>query len=670
MVRMSSPEIHPWTISCDGPVTDYTESIFSIGNGYIGVRGFSVQTARKNPSEHSIFHAGFYEPVKPGITDLVQLPDVISLRIEGIKPESVHQTLNLQTGVFLLEWQSDGLTVTTERMVSMADRQLICVRMSVRSERDRSLKIDASMDDCVANLPVHDDQMTEGRETIQLLKTTEKSFDTLEMAAIHSGRSVRFIQKQISEGIVFDTDQISVNCKAGETISIEKRIRILFDGEKANDDAADPWTANAETWKRLWKDCDIQLEASDEIQGALRWNIFQLLCNNAPEDSGFSIGARGLTHGRYKGNCFWDTDIFLLPFYCWERPEAARNLVRYRVNHLPEAQALAKKQNVSGARYPWMCAVDGTEQCESWDIGLCEVHITADVAYAVVQACGILGDRLTPEMCELLLETARYWKSRFTWEPDRQQFSCFFVKGPDEYCGAAINNTYTNYMARHNVELALRFAEHLMSEREKEEFHFFADHIKILFDEEKKLFLQDELFDRLEPLSTVREDAEPLYRTICFDRMQRYRALKQADLVQLMVLFPDRFTEQEKTAVWNTYEPLTVHDSSLSFGVHAHLASQLGLSEKAWDYFTQSLLLDLRDILHNTGHEGVHMASLGATWQALVYGMLGLWPDGDRLSAQVRLPKEIGSVDLSVRYRGHRYRIHADHASVNIEKGE
>ena len=145
-------------------------------------------------------------------------------------------------------------------------------------------------------------------------------------------------------------------------------------------------------------------------------------------------------------------------------------------------------------------------------------------------------------------------------------------------------------------------------------------------------------------------------------------ALKQADLVQLMVLFPHVFSEKEKRAVWEKYEPLTVHDSSLSFGVHAHLAFQLGLKDKGWDYFTRSLFFDLRDMLRNTGREGVHMASLGATWQALVYGMLGLWAEDGTLSAHAQLPREIKSVSLSVWYRGEKYRITADREQTLIEK--
>ena len=667
---MAMPMIYPWRIDLEGPVTDFSESIFAIGNGYLGIRGFSLQTPKAKPQEHAMFKAGFFEPVKPGITDMVQLPDVLGVIVSDYRPEKVIQSLDLHNGIFTQCWEADGLEISAERMVSMADRTLICVRETLKPKNDRFVDVQAAMNDEVANLPVNDDQMTEETETVRLLSTVSHTDNELLMRAVRSGKEIRFVQTVFINGQPAPGTALHLDLRAGEPVTLEKRVRVLLDGASADPDSGDPWEKHCRAWEAIWQDCDIELDTDEEIQGALHWNLFQMLCNNAGEDSSLSIGARGLTHGRYKGNTFWDTDIFMLPFYCWQRPEAAKNLVQYRVNHLPEARELARKQNLAGARYPWMCAADGREQCESWDIGLCEVHVTADVAYALTRMVDITGAAMTAEMKSLLLDTARYWKSRFTWEEEKQQFSCFFVKGPDEYCGAAVNNTYTNYMAKNNVELALRYASDLLDGEERNELQFFADHIVILYDPAAALFRQDELFDRMEPLPVSRDGNEPLYRTICFDRMQRYRVLKQADLVQLMVLFPDRFTEDEKRAVWLKYEPLTVHDSSLSFGVHAHLAFQLGLMDKAWDYFARSLFFDLKDMLHNTGREGIHMASLGATWQALVYGMLGLWTEHGKPSACAHLPETIRSVSLSVCCHGEKYRITATHEQTLIRKEE
>lgn len=644
---MSNVRISPWDIAYTGPVSDYTQSLFAIGNGYVGVRGFSTQEKKRTPCDHAIFRAGLYEQVKPGITDLVQLPDVLHLSVGG--GDVTEQRLCLQTGVLTQHWPD----VRCERMASMADPQLLCIRWIISG--GKPFTVEERWDETVRNLPVHDDQMISATETIRLLETLHSDEDRLCMQSVHSRRRVTFLRQLLLNGQPFRGGMVQPPCV------LEKRVRILLDDEQPNPGTPDPWEDNRAAWQALWRDCDIRLDASDEMQGAVRYNLFQLLCSNASSDPGVSIGARGLTHGRYKGNTFWDTDIFLFPFFCWQRPEAARNLAQYRLNRLPDAKALAKRQNLDGARFPWMCSTDGLEQCESWDIGLCETHITADVAYAIDRYTQITGEAATPEMKELFVETARYWRSRFTWEEGKQQYSSFFVKGPDEYCGAAVNNTYTNFMARHNVRLALAHTD-------DESLRHFADHIAILYDPARNLYLQDELFERLEPLPVRPEGGQPLYKTICFDRMQRYRALKQADLVQLMLLFPHDFTQEQKRAVWDFYEPLTVHDSTLSFGAHAHLAFQLGLMDEAQRYFEKSLFLDLHDVLGNTGREGIHMAALGASWQALVYGALGLWTEHGELTVNPRLPEAIRSLSLCVYHRGERLRITAHHGGVTIEK--
>ena len=230
------PEIHAWQIELDGPVTDYTESIFTIGNGYLGMRGYDLQTPKTRKDQHALFRAGFFEPVKPGITDMVQLPDVLGMTVEGYTPANYHQALDMRKGIFTQTWQERGLTVSMLRIASMADPQLLCVRMALTSEWDQTVTVQARMDDRVANLPVHDDQMVE--ET---------------------------------DGFIFD-----IPLRAGKTTVIEKRVRVLLDRETPNIESSDPWQAHTDAWTALWRDCDIEMDTDEEIQGAMRWNIFQL----------------------------------------------------------------------------------------------------------------------------------------------------------------------------------------------------------------------------------------------------------------------------------------------------------------------------------------------------------------------------------------------------------
>lgn len=656
--------IHPWCIERYSEVDDFSESVFFTGNGYIGLRGFAGWQCKKSPRDHAVFKAGLFSAIKPGITDMVQLPDVTTVIPVGHTPVHVLQRLDMKKGVAEWEWETDSFRFLSQRIVSMADPQLICVRLKVTALKNACLNVKVIEDPTVSNLPVHDDQMIQATDHVILLQADEINGRHMMFHTVTENEPVS-VSWRLTDSlstragvIIGDTvsETLTAELAVGEEWTVEKQIRVLCGNETANADACDPWAEHEKAWSRLWDDCDIVIDSDHpELQGAMRYNIFQMLSNNASSRSDVSIGARGLTHGRYKGNTFWDTEIFLFPFYMWTRPEAARNLLLYRVNRLSDAKALARRQNLEGARYPWMCSSDGSEQCESWDIGLCEVHITADIAYAADRYTAVTGDAgFGKDISELMLETARYWKSRLTWEPGKAQYSSFFVKGPDEYCGAAVNNTYTNYMARHNIDLALKYAS--MPDDERKELAFVRDHIAILYDPERRLYLQDETLDRLPPLERPNSDV-PVYHEICFDRLQRYRVLKQADLVLLMTLFPYDFSDEEKRNVFEAYEPITLHDSTLSWGIHAELALQTGLWAKGETYLEKALLLDLKDLMGNTGREGIHMAALGAAWQAVVCGAAGLWDNGGIPAVKPMLPPSVHGISFTVRYRGERWRV-------------
>ena len=676
---MNTIRIRDWSVETTGPVNDFCESVFFTGNGYLGVRGFPGWEVKEKPQDHAIFKAGFFSHITPKITDMVQLPDVLTVRPVGHIPQNVHQVLNLRNGELLQEWQDDDFCFTMKRMVSMSERSLIISRLEVRARNSGHLIVQAIADGEVANLPVNDDQMVENTDLTRLLKLVSISEAAAELRTSYEQTPVH-IAWEIREnaGIAAHTEVSETRAvtglehtlNAGEEWVIEKRIRIQTGSEHADTNTAlDPWEENRRIWERLWEDCDLEIISDDpEFQGAVRFNIFQLLANNAAGVSCASIGARGLTHGRYKGNTFWDTDIFLLPFYLWTRPDAAKNLMRYRTERLEDAKELAGKQNLDGARYPWMCSDTGLEQCESWDIGLCEVHITADVAYALDRYCNITGDEEFRKYAanNVFLETGRYWKSRLTWEPEKKCYSSFFVKGPDEYCGATVNNTYTNWMARNNLRLAAESG--LADEKEAEELKFVMDHIAILYDPERRLYLQDELLERMEPMKLGARSDIPSYRSVCFDRLQRYRALKQADLVLLATLFPTEFSREEKLNIFNTYEPLTLHDSTLSWGVHAQLALQLGLWGKAEEYLKKGVYLDLKDLMSNTGREGIHMAALGSVWQAIVYGAAGLWTDDTGITLAPMLPEWIRELRFRVFYQGERYLVNVSKDKATAEK--
>jgi kojibiose phosphorylase len=305
-----------------------------------------------------------------------------------------------------------------------------------------------------------------------------------------------------------------------------------------------------------------------------------------------------------------------------------------------------------------MCGKNGLEQCHTWDIGRSEIHITADVAYSFAAFLNVTADT-TLDPRELYLETAKYWESRFSYDAKTDTYHLLFVKGPDEYCGVPNNNAFTVFMARENLKFALLY-------KDNPKWRDIIGKSVVLYDKDRDLYIQDDNFERLEPFPG-RNGTGASYHEFDFDRLQRYKALKQADLVLLMLLLPDQFTDAQKQTIWNYYEPLTLHDSSLSFGTHAYAAAVVGDQDKLGYYLEKSLFLDLEDILHNTGREGIHVGAAGAVWQAVILGIAGLDASG-KPKLNPHLPQGWRKMKFKFWAKGKKYRAEINEKNWKVEE--
>lgn len=705
---MRELRITPWRIeSLDPDDRSFRESIFSQGNGYMGTRGYRPDQRGAHPAWRSTFLAGFYEYVKPGITDLVNHPDFsgIQFRLNGIDSEAhtvsdFLQTLDLRCGLvtwayILTDRAGNQTRVKQEKFLSMADRHLAAIRVSLTPVNwSGALELSGGIDARVENLPVSDDQLTENVEFVKMWSDvrTEPRPAGGQLTA-----QTRISHRQIAQSYLFSgkgslkteaadewvTTTINARLSQGMTWVGEKRIAVASfrDGdageivkeksEELKDTTFDELLVeSALAWEKIWKQADVQLIGNDEWQGAIRYNIFQLIQAMPYGDTHASIGARGLTHGRYKGCYFWDTEIFMLPFFAYTQPNAAKSLLQYRCHTLPDAVESAKRFSAKGARFSWMASDTGFEQCGTWDTGCCEIHITADIAHAVRQYVELTGDEAFLRDCgtELLLQTARYWVDRFNYVSVEDQYHLLFVKGPDEYCGVTCDDFYTVSMARDHLEQAAA-AVKWMEKTYPEDWAVLAEKTgfqpeetekwkdiaaKVVLQRRGELWKQDATFDLLEPLDIQahKDDDAPLYHKIGFDRLQRYQVLKQPAVLMYMALCPEKFSKDEVEAAWNYYEPKTLHDSTLSFGIHALVAARLGYEEKAVHYLEKSLFLDLKNVMKNTAGEGIHTASLGATWQAMVLGFGGLSIRNGVLNVENRLPPGIEEMRYRVCHKG------------------
>ncbi len=651
----------PWKISCQGNgwKDEFLESVFFTGNGRMGVRGYLPQEEDPRPVQKGLYLAGIFGEIKPGITDFVNLPTPVweHVQIDGNSAalaSGITRTLDLKAATLTMEYTlrsgEKSIDVTYQRYLPRSRPGLLMQRLKLVPSAGMDISITSGilLDSC--NSPIPDDQTKCNSETLQLARCTSLNASEAgiccQFSILGNGLTIRQeVQFQASAFTYTGSEGANLvfwtSAEAGASLTLDKAASVLTSRDVDPRLAPIPadWNydllqaEHAGDWQAVWNRCDLAVPAiSRDMQTGLRYAMYQLMGSCSVKDPTVSIGARGLSHGRYKGCYFWDTDLFMLPFFLKNDLEAARNLCDYRVQSLPAAKKHAQSMNTAGARYPWMAALDGSEQCETWDIGCSELHITADVAYALDAYCRVSGDEAfyLDHAAEVFIETARFWVSRFTFRPETKTADLLFCKGPDEYCGITSNNLFTNVMVQHNLSLAIQAAGDLQKKRPSlyQKLNLTAQELEHMEAVRKGIpwprdpatghLRQDETLHTLEAvdIARIKPDASASYHRICFDRLQRYKVIKQADTLLLMTRLPELFTEEEKKWAWEDFEPLCLHDSTLSFASHALFALQNGFTDQGYAYLEKALLLDLRDIMGNTGHEGLHLACMGEAWQA------------------------------------------------------
>ncbi len=672
--------IERWSIKAEGWTSEesaYMRSIFFQGNGRIGLRA-SLVGDKQNPSEHGLYMAGVFSEIKNGITDMVNLPDPFCLRIsvDGIYYDSIdfaeelHQQLDMQSGILERHWIFRGVKFTLRRSVSFARHDLALMSLTISSDNIHEVVVYDSIDASVMNSPVNDDQCMQNDDLLLLTKEPVFSHEdgVLRLSLnTKEGRCIKYSRTFSSNGFSEETEHGWVHTFT--TGRDSSQLDMLFSAEGKNIlqyTFSSILESSIRALHDLWKRMDVEIGASAEEQGALRFSIFSLI-QNAP-DQVVSIGARGLTHGRYKGCYFWDTDVFLLPYFLLSNPETAEFLVDYRLSNLDSARKNASALNSDGARFPWMCSLDGSEQCESWDTGKCEMHVTADVAWSIDRAADILAPAINTRAGELYAETARFWVSRLTYIPQSDEYQLLFVKGPDEYCGVTRNNTFTNVLIKHNLGLALKYGSSFLSVKEKEVISCIIEKIRIPYSEKLGTYLPDDTYELLEDVDifSIKKGAEAAYHRVCFDRLQRYKLLKQPDVLLLYAMLPKVFSREEALNAWNEYEKRTLHDSTLSWGSHALIAYMMGKESEGWKYLEKAMFLDLRNLMGNTDTEGLHIGAAGTVLETLFYGILGLKFTSKGIESCLHMPHSWSYIKTGISYRGKSYRIIGDREKIEI----
>jgi maltose phosphorylase len=449
--------------------------------------------------------------------------------------------------------------------------------------------------------------------------------------------------------------------------------------DTAFDEALDD---HAAYWHDVWERFDIAIDGDPENEQGTRFCIFQMHQTYHGVDASLNVGAKGLTGEVYDGATFWDTETYCLPFYLFNNPKAARNLLLYRYRTLPQAKARARELDCVGARYP-MSTIDGSESCGVWQHGDLEIHVSAAVSYGIWHYVRVTDDRdfLYRYGLEMLIEISRFFASHGDWSPKTGEFGLWGVMGADEFHMMVHNNAYTNVMAKKTFEWTLGAMSEMKKKAPKQlrqvmrkvklgaaepaTWKRMARKMRVLRDPKTGLIEQhDGYFDmpRLD-VKAIPPDMFPLYKSMAYIRIFRYDMLKQPDALLLHFFFSHGYSLAEKRVNFEFYEPRTIHESSLSPGIHSILAAELGLHRKAFDYVKHASRLDLDDYNRNT-HEGLHTTSMAAAWMSLVYGFGGMRSDGETISFNPSIPAKWKAFSFRVLCRGALLEVRVDRKRV------
>jgi beta-phosphoglucomutase len=665
------------------------ETVFTIGNGYLGTRGsFEEGYPRAMPA--TLIH-GVYDDVPVVYTELANCPDWLSLaiivngeRFRLDRGEIIHyeRQLDLRSGILSrsIRWRSplgQTLDLQYERFASLADEHILGLRCYLTPvDFTGAIELQSSINGYPENQGFdHWERLDQGKteQGVWLQVRTRSSRIELGMATNLSlvGTNAEI---QITNAPGYPTLIATYLATVGQTVTLEKVVAVFTSQEEeqpvqaAQAKLATLPTYNAllsahqQAWDDVWQHSDIEIEGDITAQLAVRYSLFQLLIAASPHNDRVSIPAKTLSGFGYRGHIFWDTEIFILPFFIFTQPHLARNLLSYRYHTLYGARRKASHSGYQGAMFAWESAMNGDEVTPRWSLPTdpyaqdvriwCrdrEIHISADVAYAIWSYWQATGDDtwMRDYGSEIILDTAIFWGSRVEWNASQERYELCNVIGTDEYHEQVNNNAFTNRMVQWHLQKALlvytwlcqRFPERAAELTQtlqitpESQLHIQAviDSLYIPDRTADELIEQFEGFFELEDINL--NDYEPRDRSIQailgIEATNERQVLKQPDILMLLYLLRSQQEPPYSCSVlqknWDYYAPRTdiTYGSSLGPAIHAILAADVGQAAEGYQHFMQAAMVDLEDTRNNAG-EGIHAASAGGVWQSVVFGFGGV----------------------------------------------
>ncbi|MDP0500102.1 MAG: glycosyl hydrolase family 65 protein [Verrucomicrobiota bacterium JB022] len=702
---------------------------FQIANGYMGYRGTLDEDG---PEQHvGVTLAGIFDRVGEAWREPVNAPNggYTAVSVDGVELTLAsgdcarhEQALDLAAAVFsrqsVFQVNGKGVTLQSTRFLSAANPHLGVVRYTVTCDAAASLRIRTGIDGNIWDLNGPHlpglEFATQGDVLLVHGKTQEQGIPVaVAEAVVHTladgkqevseGRNLHTWQIKAEAGKTYTFDKFFAVATGNDSLEASPREAVVEMVRAAAAVGFEPCLAEHRAeWQRRWERADVVIEGDDDAQLALRFSILQLLMAAPVEGSANSIPARALSGQVYKGAIFWDTEMFMYPMFLYTWPEAAAELLRYRIHTLDGARRKAQTEGPGyrGAFYAWESQETGDDACSYFNVGDPhtgrelrthfrdkQIHVSGDIAIAMWQHFLVTGDDslLLEGGADVILECARFYYSYAYYKADKRRYEFLDVIGPDEYHERVNNNAFTNRVAYETLRIALELVEHLRAEHPDalealierlqiaDELPAYAVLLREAYvpepDPQTGLIEQFEGYFKLDDVSIEEVTSRKIHPNEYLGAGQGLavptQVIKQADVIMMMYLFRESFAPEIVQANWDYYEPRTEHGSSLSACAYALTATEIGRLEEAYRYFIKTASIDLKgDFKLYAGTifmGGTHPAACGGAWLTTVFGFAGVGRHEGRLAIRPRLYPRWTRLRFSLVYQ-------KDHFTVDVSR--
>lgn len=708
------------------------ESLTSIGNGYMGMRG-NFEEGYGGDHHQGTYLAGVWYPDKTrvgwwkiGYPDyfgkVINALDFLALKIKinqttldlaQLEPINFYQELDMKNGLlsrhYTVEIDSAVITISFKRFLSLQTKQLAWMKVDITVDAgEATVTLTSSLDSDVQNedsnynehfwesVSLCNEQNSQNSITVRTIPN-DFGIEQFTVTAMMDHSLSTEIESTRSHSPLSISETFASHLQKGETISLTKRAVILTsrdvpEGKQVEQAALilkssdclsfeDALEGQTKAWDERWKLADVVIDGDEEAQQGIRFNLFQLFSTYYGEDERLNIGPKGFTGEKYGGATYWDTEAYAVPLYlALAEPSITKNLLMYRYNQLEQAKINAQRQGLAGALYP-MVTFTGIECHNEWEITFEEIHRNGAIAYAIYNYTNYTGDTsyLSTHGLEVLAEISRFWASRVHFSKRKKCYMIHGVTGPNEYENNINNNWYTNTLAvwvlRYTIASYRCYHASTKAHISEQEIAYWQDIIDNMYlpeDEELGIFVQHDTFlDKdLMPVNKLSPTELPLNQHWSWDKILRSCFIKQADVLQGIYFFSDEYSLEQKKKNFEFYEPMTVHESSLSPSIHAILAAELGKEEKAVEMYRRTARLDL-DNYNNDTEDGLHITSMTGSWLAIVQGFAQMKTSRATLSFAPFLPKNWNRYAFHITYRHRLLSIDVhDYITISLLEGQ